>query len=372
MKKIIIPLLLNLPAVYLVAGTIADIQIEEPLIAAVCARTTVSLDGKWHYIIDPYQNGYYDYRRMPHDNNPNPGSGAYYTDAKPVSKMDRVEYSFDSSPTMRIPGEWGTQVPELTWYEGSVWFKRDFQLHKNEGKRYFLYFGAANYETHVWVNGHKLGTHVGGFTPFNFEATEVVQEGSNFIVVMVDNKRYEEAVPTVATDWWNHGGITRSVKVVEVPDVFIEDFSLQMKQDGSKLEGWVKLNPSVEGQEVKVTIHEAGISYSTQTDQTGRATIELSHEGINRWKLEDPKRYQVSFASGNDQLVDAIGFRTIETRGEDILLNGKKSVSSRNLSSRGKSYDWPSQLLRIRCTHDVSLGQGTKCQFCSACTLSTQ
>jgi beta-glucuronidase len=165
---------------------IAEIQPGEPLIAAVHNRKTQSLHGKWHYIVDPYQNGYFDYRRLPHDDRPNPGSGAYFTDTKPSSKSDRIEYSFDRSPTIIIPGAWGTQVNELTWYEGTVWFKRDFLLDKEPGQRYFLHFGAVNYEAHVWLNGKKLGTHVGGFTPFNFEVTDALVDGSNFVVVMAD------------------------------------------------------------------------------------------------------------------------------------------------------------------------------------------
>ena len=324
MKKRSLLLSLLFPMLSCTAGTIADIQPGEPLITAVPQRTTVSLDGKWHYIIDPYQNGYYDYRRLPHDNRENPGSGAYFTNAKPTSKSDRIEYSFDDSPTLRIPGEWGTQVPELTWYEGTVWFKRDFQLSKQAGKRYFVYFGAANYEAHVWVNGKKLGTHVGGFTPFNFEATDILKDGDNFIVAMVDNKRYEEAVPTVATDWWNHGGITRSVKIVEVPEVFIEDFSLQLVQDGSSLNGWVKLNPAVEGEKVQIHIPDAKLVYEAATDASGMAIVKLPSDSIERWGLTNPKRYKVSFQSGEDTITDQIGFRTIEVKGDDILLNDEK------------------------------------------------
>jgi len=325
MKKILFPILSLVAVVPLFAAdTIAEIQPPQPLITATSQRHTISLDGKWHYIVDPYQNGYFDYRRQPHDNNPNPGSGAYFTDSKPTSKSDRVEYSFDQSPTLRIPGEWGTQIPELTWYEGTVWFKRDFQLRKQSGKRYFVYFGAANYETHVWVNGKKLGTHIGGFTPFNFEATDVLKEGDNFIVAMVDNKRHEDAVPTVATDWWNHGGITRSVKIVEVPEVFIEDFSLQLDKTGAQIRGWVKLNPATADLPIQVQIPEAGLNGNAITDAQGVASVQLPASDLIRWQLGKPKLYDVALMAGQDEVKDRIGFRTIEVSGQDILLNGQK------------------------------------------------
>ncbi len=323
-KKTLFIFIAIIPTLFASANTIAEVQPSVPLITATSQRTSVSLDGKWHYIIDPYQNGYYDYRRQPHDNNPNPGSGAYFTDAKPKSKSDRVEYSFDQSPTMHIPGEWGTQVPELSWYEGTVWFKRDFQLSKKEGKRYFIYFGAANYETHVWVNGKKLGTHIGGFTPFNFEATDALEDGENFVVAMVDNKRYDDAVPTVATDWWNHGGITRSVKIIELPTTFIEDFSLQLSKDGSMIEGQVKLNPSDTSGPVKLSIPEVGIEAKSIADQTGAIRFSMPAESLEKWDLENPKLYDVTFETESDIVTDRIGFRTIEVSGQDILLNGKK------------------------------------------------
>jgi len=324
MNKPLILTLALLSTLHLYAGTIAKIKPGEPLITAVSQRTTYSLDGKWHYIIDPYQNGYYDYRRMPHDNSENPGSGAYFTDAKPQSKGDRIEYSFDDSPTMRIPGEWGTQIPELTWYEGTVWFKRDFQITKQEGKRYFIHFGAANYETHVWVNGKKLGTHVGGFTPFNFEATDVLKNGDNFIVAMVDNKRYEDAVPTVATDWWNHGGITRTVKIIEVPETFIEDFTLQLSDDGKSAKGWAQLNPVVKGTTVEILIPEAKLNSKLVSDESGRVFFELDAAELTRWSLDKPKLYDVILRTADDEISDQIGFRTIRVQGDDILLNGEK------------------------------------------------
>ena len=101
---------------------------------------------------------------------------------------------------MDIPSDWNMQDEKLFFYEGTVWFKRDFTLEKQEGKRYALYFGAVNYEAKVWVNGKKAGEHVGGYTPFNFDVTGLVVDGSNLVVVKVDNKRYRDAVPTVNMD----------------------------------------------------------------------------------------------------------------------------------------------------------------------------
>ena len=295
-----------------------------PLITNLPNRSVQSLDGEWHYIIDPYENGYYDYRRVPFDQNPEPGTGAYFTNSKVASKSDRVEYDFDISPTMQIPGAWGTQIPELTWYEGTVWFQRYFDVNKQSGKRYFLYFGAINYEAHVWVNGKKLGTHVGGFTPFNFEATDTLKDGQNFVVVMVDNKRREEAIPTVATDWWNHGGITRSVSLVELPQTFVQDYRIQITRDGTAIDGWIRLDKAIGGEIVSVRVPELGIDYSLRTDEEGQARFSFPADEVERWSTTSPKLYDVEIGVAGELMKDRIGFRTIEVKGSDILLNGEK------------------------------------------------
>ena len=295
-----------------------------PLITNMPNRSTQSLDGEWHYIIDPYQNGYYDYRRIPFDQYQDPGSGAYFTNAKAVSKSDRVEYDFDLSPTMSIPGAWGTQVPELTWYEGTVWFQRYLDLNKAPGKRYFLYFGAINYEAHVWVNGKKLGTHIGGFTPFNFEATDVLEDGQNFVVVMVDDTRRKEAVPTEVTDWWNHGGITRSVSLVELPETFVQDYRVQLSKDGAHIEGWIQLDKPVGDTDIAMRIPELEIEDSLKTGKDGRVAFSFPADKVELWSTKSPKLYDVEIEIDGELMKDRIGFRTIEVKGKDILLNGEK------------------------------------------------
>ena len=82
--------------------------------------------------------------------------------------------------------------------------------------------GAANYRSYVWVNGQKACEHEGGFTPFDCEVTNIVHDGSNFAVIAVDSTRIADGVPTLQTDWWNYGGITRDVSLVHVPQSFID------------------------------------------------------------------------------------------------------------------------------------------------------
>ncbi len=296
------------------------------LIQNAMGRNTVSLNGKWNYIIDPYETGYYDYRYMAFDEMPNPGNGAFFLDKKSTDKTELIEYSFDASPTLWVPGDWNSQDDKLLYYEGTIWYRRLFDYKKSgSNNRVFVHFGAANYESDIYLNGKKLGKHIGGFTPFNYEITDLLKNEGNSLVVKVDNKRKREAVPTLNTDWWNYGGITRDVTLVEVPQTFILDYSVQLKKGTTNNEiiGFVQLSRSATQQPVKISIPELKVSTDIMTDASGKATFSIKQKKLERWSPENPKLYQVVISSNDDKVTDKIGFRTIETRGSDILLNGK-------------------------------------------------
>ena len=99
--------------------SIISLAAGETVLQNVFSRNTQSLNGKWHYIIDPFDNGYFDYRLRV---NPN-GFGKNY---QAKNKSELVEYNFATSPLMQVPGDWNTQQEQLFFYEGSIWFQRDF------------------------------------------------------------------------------------------------------------------------------------------------------------------------------------------------------------------------------------------------------
>ena len=285
-----------------------------PLIADPPSRTSISLDGMWNTIIDPYESGI---------------SSHFYENRKPASKTDLVEYDFDRSPKLKVPGDWNSQDEKLLFYEGVMWYQRSFSYQKKTNKRVFLYFGAVNYLSRVWLNGTKLGEHVGGYTPFNFEITDQIKDGENSLVVEVDNTRRLEGVPSIHTDWWNYGGITRGVKLIEVPGtVFIENYSVQLAKGriDEILVSMRLFSGSFElSSQPHPTIEIPELHLKEPCDEQisiGRpfCTLQVKPE---LWSPEHPKLYQVILSAGEDHIVDYIGFRTIETRGTQILLNGK-------------------------------------------------
>lgn len=299
---------------------------QQSLIQNVYNRTVTSLNGDWNYIVDPYENGFYNYRYEPFENQPQPWKSAFFLNSKVDNKSELLEYDFDKSPIIKVPGDWNTQKENLFYYEGTVWYKKSFDYALAEKKhRVLVYFEASNYETDVYFNGKKLGKHLGGFTPFNYEITDLLKEKDNFLVVKVDNKRKKEAVPTLNTDWWNYGGITRDVKLVETPENFITDYFIQLDPKNSEvIKGYVQLDGGkLDKQTIEINIPELNIQEQLTTNTSGKATFEIKSSNINYWSTSDPKLYDVIIKNGKDFTKDQIGFRTIQTKGTQILLNGE-------------------------------------------------
>jgi beta-glucuronidase len=278
-----------------------------PLIANLPGRTTVNLNGAWRAIVDPFDNG----------------RSGFFRDEKPRGKGDRVEYSFDLSAVLNVPGDWNTQREPLMFYEGPVWYRREFDYHQRANTRALVYFGGVNYQSAVYLNGEKLGEHEGGFTAFNFEATSVLREGKNVLIVEVSNARRADAVPALKFDWWSYGGITRDVMLVEVPAVFVQDYSVQMARGSqNEIAGWVQLNGAQSPEKITLEIPEASVHQTITSDRTGRASFQFAAK-LDLWSPEHPKLYDVALSSGADTIHDQIGFRTIEVLGSNLLLNGK-------------------------------------------------
>jgi beta-glucuronidase len=289
-----------------------------PQLTNVSGRNTTSLDGLWKTIVDPYENGYYDYRRKPIPN-------GFGSDKDITDKSVLQEYDFATDKTLAVPGDWNTQRPELYYYEGTVWYRKRFDYKPSEGCRQFLHFAGVNYEAIVFLNGKEIGKHVGGFTPFNFEVTSQLKSGENSVVVKVDNKRLPEGVPTINTDWWNYGGITRQVNLIETPATLIRDYSIQLKKSEKNIiAGWVQLDGKAAVQKVRIEISELKINQEVTSDQNGYVAFEIK-ASPTYWCPENPKLYKVNISSETDKISDEIGFRTIETKGTKILLNGKET-----------------------------------------------
>jgi len=272
-------------------------------------RNFISLNGKWQIIIDPYDAGAGDWKPV-------------WRDQTASGKTDFYEYKFIDAVTLTVPGDWNSQNRELKYYEGTIWYKKTIRYQKKNKKKNFLYFSGVNYECDVYLNNEKLGSHEGGFTPFQFDITDKIKNGDNSIILRVNNTRRVDGIPAMNFDWWNYGGITRDVYLVETPELFIKDYFVQLaKNSKTEIKGWVALStPAVK--KVSVLIPELKIKYNTQTDGNGKALLKITAKPV-LWSPRKPKLYTVIIKTETDSVRESIGFRNISVRGTDILLNGK-------------------------------------------------
>ena len=317
-------------AVLCLAATQAAAQITAPTAAPTAmtnayGRNPQLLNGKWAAIIDPYDQG------VPKE---------IYLDRTPTNDTEFFEYAFDGGMRLEVPGDWNSQNPELKYYEGTIWYARHLLVGADakpregqcatvigmprDDERLFLCFGAVNCRCNVYLNGTKICSHEGGFTPFEVEIGTILKKGDNFLAIEVDNRRRTDAIPAMAFDWWNYGGITRDVMIVRTPKVYVRDYFLRL--DGTsdnRIAVSVELSEPVK-KDVALEIEGLGISKVLRTDAQGRAETLLEAKRLKLWAPDAPCLYDVRLTCDGATVDDRIGFRRITVDGTKILVNGRE------------------------------------------------
>jgi beta-glucuronidase len=110
------------------------------LLVSIDHRRTISLNGDWHSIADPYGRGLYDFHGKLR-------SDGYFMNGKQEPGGEPVEYDFQKSPALHVPRDWNTQRESLFFYEGPMWYQRDFSYQRKPRTRVFFHVGAANYRS---------------------------------------------------------------------------------------------------------------------------------------------------------------------------------------------------------------------------------
>ncbi|MCU7552101.1 glycoside hydrolase family 2 [Chitinophagaceae bacterium LB-8] len=292
--------------IFLFSFLLVDMVIGQDAMINIQSRNAISLNGQWNVIIDP--TGVGEWLQV-------------WLEKRPQKKTDFFEYSFDGGPVLKVPGDFNSQKSELTFFEGTVWYRKKFNYTIQNEKRLFLHFGAVNYIADVYLNGEKLGIHEGGFTPFQFEITNKVKSGINSIVVKTNNVRQKNGLPGLGYDWFNYGGITRDVNIIETGKTYIQDYSIQLKKGSlNTVSGWIQLDGLQLEQKIEIKIPELNIQYKTKSDKKGLAPVDFS-SGFELWSPENPKLYKVIIKSETDSVSENIGFRNIEVKEGKVLLN---------------------------------------------------
>jgi glycosyl hydrolase family 2 len=298
-----------------------------------------------------------------------PTKGALYTDGQDDRYLLSGEWLSQPDPSNTgIASGWWRNIASTTGWApatvpssynagnytsasmtGSVqWYRRDFVLPGGAFNRYvpaadrhwIVHFDAVSYNATVWLNGRELGTHSGGFLPFEFDLTGL-HSGVNRLIVRVDDVRNGgDFPPGPGGGWWNFGGINGAVYLRSVQRADIENVQVRTALTCSTCAATITEQASVRNVTsaqqtvtLKGSYGSARLAFGTATIAPGRtwtptATATIAHPRLwapgsptlyrNRLVLSDAKRRYL----GGYTLLS--GIRTIAvTAGGRITLNGR-------------------------------------------------
>ena len=279
-------------------------------------RNVIDLNGTWSFKLDP-------------DN---------------VGEAQGWQNGFDGQ-TVIVPSVWNNELRLLN-YEGCGWYMRRFDT---QGGTLLLEFESVMTLATVWLDGVKLGEHYGAFTEFEFVVNDV-KAGEHTLVVRADSRFDEHSFPQRYTDWFNYGGIARSVSVHELKGIAIRtnhivyELSSDLKSAAVRAnlelynacENTVSSSLTVEIGDVSIYNGEITLDgYETRMVETPKVTI----NDVSLWDLDTPNLYTVTAKTDTDDLIDKMGFRKIEVKDMDIVLNGR-SVELLGVNRHDEHPDW--------------------------------
>lgn len=271
-------------------------------------RPVQSLDGAWRLTLDLFDEGL--------------RQKWFALDETPAAQWSVPrDYEIEAGELVAVPSCWNLLKPEWKYFEGAAWYTRRFDWAQGApDERVMLNVGAANYLALVFLNGAFVGGHRGGSTPFSLDATQHLREGDNRIQIMVENRRASTRAPMQHFDWFNYGGLYREVSLMRLPAVHIVAATARLLPGGGQARFAMRLSAPIAAiarARVPALGIEAEIALAAGA---GEATVDFTGEV---WRPGRPALYDVVFECGGDRFVERVGFRTIETRGTDILLNGE-------------------------------------------------
>ncbi|GAB2586782.1 hydrolase [Paractinoplanes abujensis] len=236
---------------------------------------------------------------------------------------------------IQVPYAWETRASGLAQYWQPVgWYRRSLDVPSDwDGQRVVLHFGAAHHLTTVWVNGIEVVRHEGGYTPFEADITDALS-ATNELVVRVDapaDKREiahgkQRSVPRTDYDgvcFTPSSGIWQSVWLESRPATHIASLSLRPTEN---LDGIVVRVQAAGPNTGGATLRVALAGSPAVTSDTSETVLDIAEPRL--WSPADPHLYHVEVeletADGIDRVHGYTGLRSVEVRGEEILLNGER------------------------------------------------
>lgn len=285
----------------------------------------IPLHGEWLFALDPAETG---------------ETGRWFRADAPGQRWDKVTVPHCFSADNRFLN-----------YTGTAWYRRTFGWQPTPGNRVILHFDAAYYQTTVYLNDRKIGTHAGGYTPFRFDVTEALISGQNTLVVSVHNNTWKPGTIPGAKDggqpndpfmgWLNYGGLIRPVYLTVEPAVYVDNLKVEAMPDLTTGTATItvktrirnttgqavtpRLSFFVEQNKQPVSSQWTVKAGSVAAGQTGvlEATTTLKPAQVKLWNLDSPALYLLRVVAGADTAATHFGIRKVEVKNAQLLLNGQ-------------------------------------------------
>jgi hypothetical protein len=249
------------------------------------------------------------------------------------------QHGLQQSMEMVAPHIWQREE-NLINYKGIAWYERQFShlFSRENGNKLFLYFGAVDYHSRIWVNGQFVGEHEGGFTPFEFDITKyLVHDADNTLTVRVYDPEDNAEIPIGKQGSWytRVSGIWQEVYLEERSSIFIKNLFITPDIENQQITADLTLNGSLEeltGQEkfyytIKNHLEKSKALIEGSHPVTGRVTkFEVDIPNPILWEPNHPHLYEIEVRmegkSSADAYTDTFGMRKIEQKNGNVILNG--------------------------------------------------
>jgi len=222
----------------------------------------------------------------------------------------------------------------------AVWYKRSFSLPDSwAGRRVLIHFEACDYKTTVWLNGHRVGEHTGGYTPFDFDLTANLASGDNTLVIRAfdDTRSGLQPIGKQCQRLYPYSclyrrttGIWQTVWLEPVAAPFIEKYAVVPNLDSGEAQVSVHLSQAPEGGEVMITASDPRggqvFKAAKAAEKVVAFTIKLKNP--KPWAVRAPYLYDLEVAYSRqgrveDKVGGYFGLRKIEARGHKIFFNNR-------------------------------------------------
>ena len=234
-----------------------------------------------------------------------------------------------------------------------IWYKKVFKIENlNKYNNALLYFKAVNWKADIWINGKYVGKHDNGYIPFLVDIRSYLQEGMNILILRVEVPKWDifKDLPHGKQSWYGFcGGIWQEVWIdltsspyilnTIIRPVISEKKAVVLTQLKVHKEDITSNNYSIEvffkspkGEIIKkkIPITDENILNGTLLKNPSTRLIvgEIEFKNLKLWSPENPNLYEVNiYVIRDNKRIDGIklyyGFRKIEVKNGQILLNGK-------------------------------------------------